>query len=244
MPSIDDFVNHRFADAKEKLRKLDPDYVGDTESIARLENLGLRSPLLPVDQRSPKRGLSTEWQRLLEDCHELSLQASIVQTAADYLIGDSDIGISSAETGRRFHYHMQSWYIHADTLADRTTSVIRKTIDLYESDGTTAKAMSERYESTVYDKVTKLVREERNQFGHGTTRSLGKAITEDGHWEGTVALGLTPSLYFDLIRDAEEWKELMTSAKDSLRRQNTTAFDMLGGILNELEQDLAHKKIS
>ena len=78
MPSIDDFVSHRFADAKEELRKLDPGYVGDIECIVRVENSGQESPLLPVDENSiqqkltPKKRLPKAWHRLLEACHELA----------------------------------------------------------------------------------------------------------------------------------------------------------------------------
>ena len=54
MPSIDDFVNHRWADAKEVLRQLDPDYVREIGETVRLQDVGLQPPKVPDVERSPK----------------------------------------------------------------------------------------------------------------------------------------------------------------------------------------------
>ena len=66
MATIDDFVNHRWADAKEALRQLDPDYVNRLESTARLQRVGLEHPF-PADMKEqPKKRLSKEWHHPLE----------------------------------------------------------------------------------------------------------------------------------------------------------------------------------
>ena len=39
MPSIDDFVAHRWADAKEALRELDREFVHHHETTVRLQNM-------------------------------------------------------------------------------------------------------------------------------------------------------------------------------------------------------------
>ncbi len=131
MPLIDDFVDNRWADAKEELRKLDRDFVRRVEETVRLQDLGPES--LGVG-RSPKRGLSKKWHILLEDCDELVRKASILQTAIDCFIADSGGEMSSVDVGRRFFYHMQSWFIHAQALAEYTQRVINKTTKLYISD--------------------------------------------------------------------------------------------------------------
>ena len=46
MASIDDFIKHRWEDAKEALRGLDGEFVSKLESQCRLESLGLRMPRL------------------------------------------------------------------------------------------------------------------------------------------------------------------------------------------------------
>ena len=72
MATIDDFVNHRWADAKQTLRNLDPEYVSNLESTVRLQHLGLEHPYPADVEDSPKQRLSIEWHRLLESCHELA----------------------------------------------------------------------------------------------------------------------------------------------------------------------------
>ena len=54
-PTINDFVEHRWTDAKEELRKLDPDFVRRSEETVGLQSLGLTA--LGADC-NPKRRLS------------------------------------------------------------------------------------------------------------------------------------------------------------------------------------------
>ena len=239
MPSIDDFVNHRWADAKDALRKLDPDFVSEVESTVRLQSVGLETPWELDVQRGPKRRLASEWHRLLEDCDELVRQTSILQTAKEHLVEDSDAGMSDVEVGKRFFYHMHSWFIHANTLAERTSEVIKRTAELFISDREACKKMTERYSDSVFHQVIKLVREERNEHAHGTSRSWSKNITKDDLWELGVAGGLTP-------RNAQEefqyptMGEIIKSGRYHRFADLTkTIFDRLGGILHELEEDIA-----
>lgn len=64
MASMYDFVNHRWVDAKEALRKLDNDFVGRLEPEHRIQTLGLGFPQqYSVGYRS-KRPLSKKWHYL------------------------------------------------------------------------------------------------------------------------------------------------------------------------------------
>ena len=99
MPLIGDFVDHRWMDAKEILRKQDPDHVRKIESTGRS----------PQDWLKPTSGLPPRWHNLLAACDELHLLASMVQAAAvgltpfPYLHGD----LSSAEVGQLRNYLKQ-----------------------------------------------------------------------------------------------------------------------------------------
>ena len=238
MPSIDDFVNHRWADAKEVLRQLDPDYVREVEETVRLQDVGPQPPKVPDVERSPKRRLPTEWHTLLEDCSELVMQASILQTATDCFIADSDGGMSSVEVGKRLFYHMHSWFIHANALADWTQRVIDDTTNLL-SDSKTGKEIAKRHRASVHSKVTKLVKKERNRFAHATKTSWSTNITEDNLWEGSVAAGLTPQKSHDEFI----YPFMGDRAKSGMYRQfadrTGIVFDLLGEILHELEKDIA-----
>ena len=80
MFSIDDFLAHRWEDAKVELRKLDADFVHKVESEVRLQALGLEPPWTPDVNRVPVLRLSSTWHRLLEACTELARQVSILKT--------------------------------------------------------------------------------------------------------------------------------------------------------------------
>ncbi len=55
MASIDDFVNHRWDDAKEALRELDPAYANNFESTVKLQELGLESPWSADVEEAPRK---------------------------------------------------------------------------------------------------------------------------------------------------------------------------------------------
>ena len=118
MASIDAFVNHRWEDAKEALRKLDSDFVSRLESEHRLQTLGLGMPQQYSAGDRPKRLLSKKWHHLLEACLELTMQARNVQVAATSLTADENAGLSSYEAGTRADYHFRSWFIHATALTE------------------------------------------------------------------------------------------------------------------------------
>ena len=126
MRSIGDFVDHRWTDAKEVLRRQDADYVRTIEARGQSEEEWL----------TPASGLSTEWHDLLASCDELHLLASMVQAAAmgltpfPYLHGD----LTPAQVGQLSTYNGRSWFVHTKALAERTKDVIRKTTRVYISD--------------------------------------------------------------------------------------------------------------
>ena len=72
MASIDDFLDRRWADAKEVLRNLDGDFVQRFESEVQLQALGLETPWAPNVDRVSLQRLASEWHRILEVCLELS----------------------------------------------------------------------------------------------------------------------------------------------------------------------------
>ena len=236
-PSINDFVEHRWADAREELRKLDPDFARLDEETVRLQGLGLE--VLGVG-RSPKRRLSKKWHTLLEDCDELVRKASILQTAIDCFIADSDGEMSSVEVGRRFFYHMQSWFIHAQALAEYTKRVISNTTKLYISDREADKKLDKCHRKSVYCQVTKMVEQERNKFAHATGKSSSTSITEDDLWEGSVAAGLTPQMSHDEFIYPSMGERVKSGMyHHPLVEKNGIIFQRLGGILHQLEENIA-----
>ena len=81
-PLIGDFVDRRWMDAKEFLRKKAPDYV------RRIEATGQSGGNWLV----PSSGLSSKWHNLLSACDELHVLASMVQQAGKNDCRCSEVG--------------------------------------------------------------------------------------------------------------------------------------------------------
>ena len=240
MPSISDFVDNRWTDAKKELRKLAPDFVRHVEEAHRLQKLGLEATGFGL---STEVRLSKEWHRLLEDCSELVMQETILQTAVDCFTDDSPRGLPPVAVGKRFFYHMHSWFVHAKTLTERTQSVIKRTTYLYIPNRIAARKMAKLHCDAVsnnqfYKKIEKL----RNQFGHGTTRSWVQAVTKDNLWEDSVAAGKTPQLDFDqsLYPNREKVAKSYGIIVDGVTKG---ILDHIGEILHELEKGIADHDI-
>ena len=122
-PSINEFVEHLWMDAKDILRKQDPDYVRKIETRGQSEE----------DWLTPASGLPSKWHDLLAACDELYLLATMVQAAAagltpfPYLHGD----LSSADIGQLSTYNGRTWFVHTKALAERAKDVICKTTQVY-----------------------------------------------------------------------------------------------------------------
>ena len=112
--SIDEFVNHRWKDAKESLRKLDSDFVSRLESEHRLQTLGLGMPQQYRAGDRPTQILSKKWHHLFEACSELIMQARNVQSAATSLTAKANVGMSSYEAGL-----LLSLVVHSRNCTDR-----------------------------------------------------------------------------------------------------------------------------
>ena len=119
MASIDDFVGHRWEDAKEALRKLDGDFVSRLESEHGLQTLGLDMPQLYSAGARPKRLLSKKWHHLLEACSELAMQAWNVRVAATSLTAEANTGLSSYEAGTEGRLPFPL-VVHSRSRTDRT----------------------------------------------------------------------------------------------------------------------------
>ena len=238
MGQIDDFVIHRWVDAKMLLRELDRDFVDKFESEVRLEAIGLTTPWQPDTGRISAQRLSSEWHRLLEACHELTVQASILQTSAVNLTADANHELPLLEVGKRANYHFRSWFIHAHTLAERTDELINWTAKVYVPDHETRTSLAKRLKRRVYEEFTRYIDEQRNQYTHGARRSWGSAITEDQLWEPLVAVGMTPQKFLDEFHYPEEGTNLSSGKHHRFVALTTSSCDRIGSILQELEAQI------
>lgn len=237
MASIDDFVNHRWADAKEALRNLDRDFVYKLEFEVRLQDSGLEPPWESVVDETPSQRLSSQWHHLLEACVELNMQAETVQVAAVSLTPQANSALSDCEAGKRIHYHHRSWFIHVAVLAERTDDVIRKATELYILDPEKRMEVAKRHHAKVYDQIKSNVDQQRNEYVH-PRRSWVKGVTEDQLWEKLVSGGMTPSKLLAEFHYPERGITVKGGKYNSFGDESTKIFDSVGAILQELEADL------
>ena len=238
MPTIDDFVNNRWADAKEALRKVDPHYVDHYENTAGLQRIGLEPPWPVNPHRRPLRRLPKKWHLLFETCAELILQGTLLQVAAEGLSAKENSGLPSVEAGKRQAYHHRSWFIHTKTMTDRACHAISQTSDLYVINPSLAKKLKKDYRKSVYEKITQLVDTQRNEYAHGTTRSWSEGMTKDQLWELSVSIGMTPSRYLDKYFHAPQGESTIRGKYDFFIPYTSRILDDLGNILQDFEQDL------
>ena len=242
MASIDDFVNHRWQDAKEQLRKLDPDFVNRTETIVRLERAGLEPPWTSATvEQQPKQQLSRKWHRLLEVCHGLTTEKSLFEGTAGGLTATANYGLPPVEAGRRFFQHTESWFAHAKTLTEYADRVIDSTVEVYALKPEIRTKLKER----IYKEVTKEgIEGPRNAFIHPQNPPWSsRGITEAGLWERSVAGGLTPHdslieyifpLFGNRLMSGEYYEAFVTRTAEIC--------SAIGSILYELEANIAESR--
>ena len=207
MASIEDFVNHRWYDAREELRRLDGAFVGKLENDVRLDRLGLTPPARADVIGTPKQRLPSQWHRLLEACFELTRQGDILKASVSCLTEDGSEGLSPIDIARQHDYHFRSWVIHAVALCDHADVVVDWSTKVYISDRTARRKVVDRHKKSVDSEIRnradpnlpqhRHLNSLRNDYVHPARRSWSEAVTEHDCWEGCVALGITPRKHLE-----------------------------------------------
>ena len=242
MTSIDDFVGHRWTDAKVELTKLDRNFVESLDSVVKLQRIGLESPYVSAVDSKPKQRISKAWHSLLEACMELTMQADILQVAAHNLTADAWRNIPHGTIGKQVAYHIRSWFVHAVTLAERTNRAIYWTTKVYIDDEKSGYALYGRLQKLVRQQVIEPINEQRHQYVHGDRRSWASGMTEDDLWEDTVAIGMIPQRLLEEFYYPTQEESLRHSKYDSYINHTVEVLNLLGSILQDLETNILVEK--
>lgn len=237
-PTIKDFLDHRWTEAKEALRTLDQDFVSTIENEVGLQGLGLEVPWEVKVDLEPRKRLPSSYHRLLEACLELEMQAGWLKSSASHLRASAHAGRAVEDVGRDSGYHLRSWFAHVNTLGERAESVIEWTIRVHPPAKSQRTQVNRNFKGQVYDEVIKHVQKQRDQYSHGTTRSWVSGLTEEGLWEGMVASGMLPSQFLTKIRYPERGSALLRGKYEGFVGATEEIFTRLGTILRRLEVDL------
>ncbi len=245
MATIDDFVNHRWTDAKEALRQQDPDYVSKVEDLERefetRNGLLVLSPeaIPPFEvNETPRRPLTTEWHKLLESCNEMTMQADIIRIVAASLTGNQVRQAENNVAGRLFLYHFRSFPIHVEALFQRAHDVIRKTAEVYRADRKSIGKLIMRYKQAMNQQKPDILDEIRNSYVHATKQSWAKKVTEEQNWEPAVVIGQT----LRIALEAQLYPRQGSRFKSGDYTHFVDAADIflndIGKVLGDFEQDL------
>ena len=229
MPPIDDFVEHRFADAKEALRGLDPEFVHSHETTVRLQNLNLWSPVYRDPSDPPRKRLPKKWHALLEGCSELVWRVMILRESASRLTAGSAQGMTEERAGAQSYFALRSWFVHMVALCEQVETVIRRTLNVHAEDPGHRQRVSKKFVSLVRKRVRDHVNEQRNEVAHGDRGSLSQAITEDGLWEAAVSMGQTPALALKQFHLPSQGERAQAGQYDQLVELTEYRCQELGG---------------
>ena len=236
--TIDDFVHNRWADAKEALRRLDPDFVSVMETRKRIEHLDLWPPpeMVANSEKPPTKRLPKRWHKLLEACFELTMMTRNYQACCNSMTSAAVSKMDDFEAGRLFAYGYYTWVFYQDAVIQHTKTVISHVSRIYGAGDGTPAQLKKRYHEKA--DILKRTEEGRNAIAHGGGFS-SRALTEDEWWEASVALGMYPSYLLDEHHYPERGQSLRSGKYDEIMTTGPQGFlDEVARLLHDFEQEI------
>ena len=122
-------------------------------------------------------------------------------------------------------------------LAERTQDLIEQTASLYLDKPGEAKHVSDPWKREVRERVGKHIARQRNDYLHAN-RSPTSTVTQDGLWEGLVAVGMTPDIFLRDFHYPPEAERIRVRFKGVFVPDSSDRIGVLGEIVSGLEQGL------
>lgn len=238
--TIRDFINNRWADAKEELLRRDPSFVKTLEAYVHAPKLGL---LLPKNSKLPipTTGLSVRWHKLLEATYD-------IVNALDTL----HLNVTLLEHGidrRLAVYHFDAWVQHVFNLCDKirrqlvTLSCRQYFPGKQQEKG---KQLIVHYSQQIKSKVQDEVDQYRSPLVHGAG-GMGtlaqRAMTDQlQSWEifvvgGDRMIDETLQAFYKSGHPEVDFSEILPGKTEFV-------VNTLGAILEDLEKDINSAKQS
>ena len=237
--SIEDFVSNRWSDAKEALRKLDPDFVDRLDSLARLERMQLYMPpdWIGTEHQIPKKRLSKEWHDLLEACFELIIQARDYRTAISNMASETSRGLSDLEVGKQFAYNFRVWALYQHAIVEHVKTVISFAVKIYPSGKESRNQLKKRHHRKA-DTLKERIEADRQAIVHGGGLT-SQELTKDQWWEGGVAIGMLPGHVLDEFVYEESGRAIKAGRYDAMLPPSRLFLDALAKVLHDFEDAIA-----
>ena len=213
---VGQFTASVVANAKTELRRLDPSYVQLIDEFAAATRAGIEHPRWdPRRPPEPAARLSKEWTDLLEALWDFDQHVHLVLTALTAFaeVGDSH---DSESEGHLLTYHAFNWNVWMQACVEKASICIKRVIRRSDLPKTVKRRLIQEHTAEM-DTMQKNMERARDPLVHGGPGTVVGALTEDGHWEPTVANSITPaeSLHNYLTAYApgkrEEWHRVLTA---------------------------------
>ena len=237
--TVGDFINNRWADAKQELLLIDADFVNTVEAYRRASDLGLSLPN-GSELPTPAHRLPARWHNLLaattDVVHELdnlNLNVSLM-----------DAGVSPGIDRRLAVYHFEVWVQHVFNLCDK---VRRQFVTLSCRQYFAKKKWKERadyYNSQIKLKVQDEIEEFRSGLVHGVggKGTLSQRVITDQFqgWEICVVGG--PWMIDEIRESSYQGGQSADYFARLLPGKTEYVVQTLGAILAGLEREITLTK--
>ena len=223
---LSSFIEHRWAEAKEELKRVDSAFVNAFSAYDTLTDRGL---WLPDNLLTPSRRLSKRWYMLLESTVELIRQ-----------IDRLNLTISKTQTAqnrREFIYYWDIWVEAAYSLCEKVERVIERSCNVHRMAQHRRRYFVDQVEEHVKHKISSFRQalvhgaDDPKRGGRGIT---AQANTEDGLWEGLVMSNPQDLSPFWLESAEHPVPEYVRGIPNATR----TRLEELGNILTTLDLEI------
>jgi hypothetical protein len=224
--TIRNFIENRWAEAKEELLRRDPAYVSAVQSYISLYNK-LRLP----DSIHPQRRLLDErWIRLLE---------ATVNVIREMENLDFTISLIKPTLNRRTsHYYVDRWLETAYNLCEKVKVLITHSGRMYGLGKKLIDNYCKQIDSSELPGKISLLRHPLVHGEGGKESVVRRAVSEDKkqRWEFYVAAG--PQILDHILEYDSEQGLLPRELSEILSNHTTRLLANISGVLSQLEQDI------
>ena len=218
MPTINDFIEHRWAEAKEELRSRDPGYVTALEAAVGLSKGGFVVPDITPSDRLPER-----WTQLLEISTDLVGQLELLQHCVAGLEPHVYEGLDGPQTSSLELYHVTNWQHHAYALVEKVKVLINIWVKLAPADvRPSLSALSDGWRERLKAEVSDKLEPYRTPTAHGVggVGVAAKGVTEIQGWESAVVLPISAERIVEASHESSVprsgWREQVPAATDNM----------------------------
>ncbi|MBI4311199.1 MAG: hypothetical protein HY681_05390 [Chloroflexi bacterium] len=232
-----EFYDWVWEKALRELTLQDPTFIAKVQAFARMPEPG---EMVPDDTPQPTWRFNAGWTKVFEACEDVEWQVRRLNRCLGKLNPLIHEGVEDSEAAEEFDYHLVSFFMHCYALTEKSerlaTLAFRHFSRLSRTNNPKrASAWAQCVKTELADRIDPI----RSHLVHGVggRGAWVTGVTEAQLWEGTVAVQMTPNLFF------EQFGVPDTVDRRRARHQQMTVVTLeilnrLGMILDQMREEL------